>query len=90
LFPYIGVAPPPPLQVSYSRPTSLHDQQLQQHQQEQQEHHQQRQHQQEQEHQQQPQPPPQQQQPHAYADAYAALGRGLYESTTRVPHNSKV
>ncbi|XP_034098898.2 LOW QUALITY PROTEIN: disintegrin and metalloproteinase domain-containing protein 10 [Drosophila albomicans] len=83
-----GVAPPPPLQVSYSRPTSLHDQQLQQHQQEQQEHHQQRQ--QEQEHQQQPQPPPQQQQPHAYADAYAALGRGLYESTTRVPHNSKV
>ncbi|XP_033173953.1 disintegrin and metalloproteinase domain-containing protein 10 isoform X3 [Drosophila mauritiana] len=67
-----GVAPPP-LQVSFSRPTSLHEQQQQQH-------HLQQQHQQQLE--------PQQQ--HAYADAYAALGRGQYESTTRAPNNSKV
>ncbi|XP_034475138.1 LOW QUALITY PROTEIN: disintegrin and metalloproteinase domain-containing protein 10 [Drosophila innubila] len=73
-----GVASPPPaLQVSYSRPTSLHDQQLQ-HQPEQQEHQQLEQEEQ------------QQQQQHAYADAYAALGRGHYESTTRAPNNSKV
>lgn len=70
----IGVAPPP-LQVSFSRPTSLHEQQQQQH------------HlQQQQQHQQQLEP----QQQHAYADAYAALGRGQYESTTRAPNNSKV
>ncbi|XP_044251098.1 disintegrin and metalloproteinase domain-containing protein 10 isoform X2 [Drosophila takahashii] len=64
-----GVAPPP-LQVSFSRPTSLHEQQQQQHLLQQQ------------------QMEPQQQ--HAYADAYAALGRGQYESTTRAPNNSKV
>ncbi|KAH8352197.1 hypothetical protein KR084_002603 [Drosophila pseudotakahashii] len=69
LFPFLGVAPPP-LQVSFSRPTSLHEQQQQQH------------------HLQQQQLEPQQQ--HAYADAYAALGRGQYESTTRAPNNSKV
>ncbi|KAM8714726.1 hypothetical protein ACLKA7_001135 [Drosophila subpalustris] len=69
---HLSVAsPPPPLQVSYSRPTSLHDQQDQQ-----------------QEHQQLEQQ--QQQQHHAYTDAYAALGRGHYESTTRAPNNSKV
>ncbi|XP_023032359.1 uncharacterized protein LOC6644248 isoform X3 [Drosophila willistoni] len=59
-----GVAPPP-LQVSYSRPTSVHEQQQQQQQQH-------------------------EQQQLAYADAYAALGRGHYESTTRAPNNSKV
>ncbi|ALC39521.1 kuz [Drosophila busckii] len=57
-----GVAPPPPLQVSYSRPTSLHEQQQQQ----------------------------LQQQQHAYSDAYAALGRGQYESTTRASSDNKV
>ncbi|KAH8418875.1 hypothetical protein KR222_008480, partial [Zaprionus bogoriensis] len=72
----VGVAPPPPLQVSYSRPTSLHDQQSQPQQQQQQ--------------QLQQQTEQQQQQQHAYADAYAALGRGHYESTTRAPSNSKV
>ncbi|KAH8274014.1 hypothetical protein KR044_007703, partial [Drosophila immigrans] len=87
----VGVAPPPPLQVSYSRPTSLHDQQLP-HQLEQLEHHEQLQEEQEHHQQLQAQPQPQQyhQQPHAYADAYAALGRGHYESTTRAPNNSKV
>ncbi|KAH8377970.1 hypothetical protein KR093_008159, partial [Drosophila rubida] len=82
----LGVAPPPPLQVSYSRPSSLHDQQLQQQQEQQEPEHQQQQQQQ----QQQSQPQQHHQQPHAYADAYAALGRGHYESTTRAPHNSKV
>lgn len=74
LFPFLGVAPPP-LQVSFSRPTSLHEQQQQQHHLQQQ---------------QQQQLESQQQQQHAYADAYAALGRGQYESTTRAPNNSKV
>ncbi|KAH8413566.1 hypothetical protein KR009_012288, partial [Drosophila setifemur] len=64
----LGVAVPQP-QVSFSRPTSLHEQQQQQH-------------------------LVQQQlgthQQHAYADAYAALGRGQYESTSRATHNSKV
>ncbi|KAH8353765.1 hypothetical protein KR059_005225, partial [Drosophila kikkawai] len=62
----LGVAPPP-LQVSFSRPTSLHEQQQQQHlmQQHLEPHDQ-----------------------HAYADAYAALGRGQYESTGRAPNSS--
>ncbi|XP_017032221.1 disintegrin and metalloproteinase domain-containing protein 10 isoform X1 [Drosophila kikkawai] len=61
-----GVAPPP-LQVSFSRPTSLHEQQQQQHlmQQHLEPHDQ-----------------------HVYADAYAALGRGQYESTGRAPNSS--
>ncbi|KAH8238844.1 hypothetical protein KR038_004578, partial [Drosophila bunnanda] len=62
----LGVAPPQ-LQVSFSRPTSLHEQQQQQHLM-----------------QQQLEPHDQ----HAYADAYAALGRGQYESTGRAPSNS--
>ncbi|KAH8285811.1 hypothetical protein KR018_009234, partial [Drosophila ironensis] len=68
-----GVAVPP-LQVSFSRPTSLHEQQQQQH------------------HMQQQLEPlqQQQQQQHAHADAYAAMGRGQYESTSRAPNNNKV
>ncbi|KAH8279804.1 hypothetical protein KR054_006161, partial [Drosophila jambulina] len=63
----LGVAPPP-LQVSFSRPTSLHEQQQQQ------------------QHLMQQQLEPHDQ--HAYADAYAAFGRGQYESTGRAPSNS--
>ncbi|XP_017152309.1 disintegrin and metalloproteinase domain-containing protein 10 isoform X2 [Drosophila miranda] len=73
---------PPLLQVSFSRPTSLHEQQQQQHQQQ---HQQQQQQQLEQEQQLETQ-----QQQQAYADAYTALGRGQYESTARTPNNSKV
>ncbi|BFF94324.1 disintegrin and metalloproteinase domain-containing protein 10 [Drosophila madeirensis] len=81
MIPFYPIAVAPPLlQVSFSRPTSLHEQQQQQHQQLQQQ-----QEQQQLEPQQQ-----QQQQQQAYADAYAALGRGQYESTTRAPNNSKV
>ncbi|KAH8260045.1 hypothetical protein KR026_001909, partial [Drosophila bipectinata] len=66
-----GVAVPQ-LQVNFSRPTSLHEQQQQQH------------------HMQQQLEPQEQQPQPAYADAYAALGRGQYESTSRAPNNSKV
>ncbi|KAH8328119.1 hypothetical protein KR067_004140, partial [Drosophila pandora] len=45
--------------------------------------------QQQQQHHMQQQLEPQQPQP-PYADAYAALGRGQYESTSRAPNNSKV
>ncbi|EDW37125.1 GL26074 [Drosophila persimilis] len=77
---FLVAVAPPLLQVSFSRPTSLHEQQQQQHQQQQQQ----------QQLEQEQQLETQQQQQQAYADAYTALGRGQYESTARAPNNSKV